>query len=74
MLFMNTFTLRVISWEFDRIADEEGGNLFCFSISEKDNGAIYYYNHEFEYNENSEHHIVFLSGSLSDFINSLVEY
>jgi cell wall assembly regulator SMI1 len=55
-------------------ADEEGGNLFCFSISEKDNGAIYYYNHEFEYGENSENHIIYLSKSLPDFINSLVEY
>ncbi|WP_088072796.1 SMI1/KNR4 family protein [Gottfriedia luciferensis] len=55
-------------------ADEEGGNLFCFSIREIDNGAIYYYNHEFEYGENPEHHIDFLSESISDFINSLVEY
>lgn len=55
-------------------ADEEGGNLFCFSISEKDNGAIYYYNHEFEYGENPENHIMYLSESLPDFINSLVEY
>ena len=55
-------------------ADEEGGNLFCFSISEKDNGAIYYYNHEFEYGENPENHIMYLSESLPDFINSLVVY
>ncbi|OOE12565.1 SMI1/KNR4 family protein [Fictibacillus arsenicus] len=55
-------------------ADEEGGNLFCFSISEKDNGAIYYYNHEFEYGDNPENHIVYLSQSLPNFINKLVEY
>ncbi|WHY79910.1 SMI1/KNR4 family protein [Neobacillus sp. WH10] len=54
-------------------ADEAGGNLFCFSISEKDNGAIYYYNHEFEYGDNPENLIVCLSESLPDFINSLVE-
>jgi hypothetical protein len=55
-------------------ADEEGGNLFCFSISEKDNGAIYYYNHEFEYGDNPENHIVYLAQSLPNFINNLVEY
>jgi hypothetical protein len=55
-------------------ADEEGGNLFCFSTNEKDNGAIYYYNHEFEYGDNPEKYIEFISESLLDFINNLVEY
>jgi hypothetical protein len=55
-------------------ADEPGGNLFCFNISEKDNGAIYYYNHEFEYGDNPENHIVYLAESLPNFINALVEY
>lgn len=55
-------------------ADEEGGNLFCFSVREKDKGAIYYYTHEFEFGDNPENHIVYLTQSLFDFINSLVEY
>ena len=55
-------------------ADEEGGNLFCFSIHKKDVGAIYYYRHQFEYGDNPENHITYLSKSLLDFINSLVEY
>lgn len=54
-------------------ADDEGGNLFCYSIKEINYGAIYYYDHEFEYGENVEEHIVFLSSSLVDFINSLIE-
>lgn len=54
-------------------ADDEGGNLFCYSIKDSDNGAVYFYDHEFEYGENVEDHIVFLSSSLVDFINSLVE-
>ncbi|MEI5907327.1 SMI1/KNR4 family protein [Bacillus spongiae] len=55
-------------------ADEDGGNLFCFSIREKDNGAIYYYNHEFDYGEDPEDYIEYLSDSLPNFINSLIEY
>ncbi|MDE5588525.1 MAG: SMI1/KNR4 family protein [Acetatifactor sp.] len=35
-------------------ADEDGGSLFCFSVREADYGAIYYYDHEFEYGENPE--------------------
>lgn len=27
-------------------AEEDGGNLFCFSVRESDFGAIYYYDHE----------------------------
>lgn len=55
-------------------ADEEGGNLFCYSLRQNELGAIYYYNHEFEYGENPEEHISYISKSLEDFINSLVEY
>lgn len=52
---------------------EAGGNLFCFSVREADCGAIYYYNHEFEYGENPEEHVTFLAESITTFINSLVE-
>ena len=54
-------------------ADENGGNLFCFSVREADRGAIYYYDHEFEYGENPEEHVTFLAESITAFINSLVE-
>ena len=52
---------------------EAGGNLFCFSVREADCGAIYYYNHEFEYGENLEEHVILLAESITTFINSLVE-
>lgn len=52
---------------------EAVGNLFCFSVREADCGAIYYYNHEFEYGENPEEYVTFLAESITTFINSLVE-
>ncbi len=54
-------------------ADEDGGNLFCFSVREEDCGAIYYYNHEFEYGENPEEYVTYLAETITIFINSLVE-
>lgn len=54
-------------------ADEDGGNLFCSSVREEDYGAIYYYNHEFEYGENPEEYVTYLAESITIFINSLVE-
>ncbi|MDE6601960.1 MAG: SMI1/KNR4 family protein [Lachnospiraceae bacterium] len=54
-------------------ADEDGGNLFCFSVREEDYGAIYYYDHEFEYGEDPEDHVTYLTESITIFINSLVE-
>ena len=54
-------------------ADEDGGNLFCFSVRESDFGTIYYYEHEFEYGEDPEEHVTCLAESLTAFINSLTE-
>ena len=54
-------------------ADEDGGNLFCFSVREEDYGAIYYYDHEFEYGENPEKYVTYLAESITIFINSLAE-
>lgn len=54
-------------------ADDDGGNLFCFSAGETDYGAIYYYDHEFEYGEDPEEHVTYLADSITTFINSLVE-
>ena len=54
-------------------AEEDGGNLFCFSVRESDFGAIYYYDHEFEYGEDLEEHITWLAESITAFINALTE-
>ena len=54
-------------------AEEDGGNLFCFSVRESDLGAIYYYDHEFEYGEDPEEHITWLAESITAFINALTE-
>ena len=54
-------------------AEEDGGNLFCFSVRESDFGAIYYYNHEFEYGEDPEEHVTCLAESITVFINSMTE-
>lgn len=32
------------------LADEAGGDLYCYSLRENEIGAIYYWSHEFEYN------------------------
>lgn len=50
-----------------------GGNLFCFSVREFDFGAVYYYDHEFEYGEDPEEHITWLAESLTAFLNALTE-
>ena len=54
-------------------ANDEGGNLFCYSIRTGEEGAIYYYDHEFEYGENPEENVILLSTSIINFINSLEE-
>lgn len=54
-------------------AEEDGGNLFCFSVRESDLGAIYYYDHEFEYGEDPEEHITWLAESITAFISALTE-
>ena len=54
-------------------AEEDGGNLFCFSVRESDFGAIYYYDHEFEYGEDPEEHITWLAESITAFISALTE-
>lgn len=53
--------------------EEGGGNLFCCSVRESDLGAIYYYDHEFEYGEDPQEHITYLAGSITAFINALTE-
>lgn len=54
-------------------ANDEGGNLFCYSIKLGEEGTIYYYDHEFEYGENPEKYVCVLSDSLISFMNALQE-
>ena len=53
------------------LADEEGGDIFAYSIKKEDEGAIYYYSHEFEYGENPENYIKFLAKDIEIFLESL---
>ncbi len=54
-------------------AKDPGGNLFCFSIDEDEEGAIYYWDHEYEMGEDPEDHVIYLTESLETFINSMVD-
>jgi len=51
-------------------ADEEGGNLFCFSLRDNELGTIYYYDHEFT---NGKNNVRRISNTLETFINSMIE-
>lgn len=53
------------------LANDEGGNLFAYSLRKGEEGAIYYYSHEFEYGENSEQYIKYLSKDIDAFLNCL---
>ena len=53
------------------LANDEGGNLFAYSIRNGEAGAIYYYSHEFEYGEKPEKYIKYLSQDIDTFLNSL---
>lgn len=53
------------------LANDEGGNIFAYSIRNGEEGAIYYYSHEFEYGENPEKYIKFLSQDIDSFLNCL---
>ena len=57
----------------DSLCRRRRGNLFCFSVRESDFGAIYYYDHEFEYGEDPEEHVTCLAESITVFINSMTE-
>lgn len=52
-------------------ADEPGGDLYCFSLRELDNGVIYYWSHEYNYGENPEEYVFYISDSLKSFVNSM---
>lgn len=42
-----------------------------FSTRRKDNGSIYYYNHEFDYGEDPKEHITFLAASITQLLDRL---
>lgn len=56
------------------LADEAGGDLYCYSLRENEIGAIYYWSHEFVYGENPEEHIKYLASNIKQFINAMIEY
>ena len=55
------------------LADDLGGNIFAYSVRDKDYGCIFFYYHEFDYGENLEDNITLLSDSFSFFYNNLIE-
>jgi len=55
------------------LADDEGGNLFCYSLKKNDEGSIYYYNHEFDYGDDPENHITRIATSILEFITKMCE-
>lgn len=50
-----------------------GGTLYCFSSREDELGSIYFWDHEYEYGEDSGEHISYLAESLLTFIESMIE-
>ncbi|MBX4262270.1 SMI1/KNR4 family protein [Clostridium estertheticum] len=52
-------------------AYDPGGDIYCFSIDKEDNGAIYYWSHEHDLEEDTEEHVVWLSESMESFINNM---
>ena len=53
------------------LANDEGGNLFAYSVRNGEAGAIYYYSHEFEFGEDPEKYIKYLSSDIDIFLNSM---
>lgn len=54
------------------LADEMGGDIFAYSTRADEEGAIYYYSHEFDYGENPEKYVTFLSKDIDTFLESLI--
>lgn len=55
------------------LADEAGGDFYCYSLREHELGAIYYWSHEFDFGENPEAHARYLASSIIQFVNGMVE-
>jgi len=54
-------------------AKDPSGNLFCFSINKDEEGAIYFWDHEYEFGEDPEEYVIYLTESIKRFIDSMVE-
>ena len=54
------------------LADDIGGDLFTYSIRNGEEGAIYYYSHEFEYGDNPEEHATKLADNIETFLEALL--
>jgi hypothetical protein len=60
------------SW-FVVIGDDGGDGLYGFSIKEKELGAIYYGEGDYDYGENPDEHVVYLSESIERFLEDMVK-
>ena len=60
------------SW-FVVIGDDGGDGLYGFSIKEKELGAIYYWEGDYDYGENPDEHVVYLSESIERFWEDMVK-
>jgi hypothetical protein len=56
------------------IGTDPGGNLICLSTSVSDEGAVYFWDHEFEGETPSRDNVYFIASSLEAFLNSLYAY
>ena len=54
------------------LADEMGGDIFAYSTRAGEEGAIYYYSHEFSYGENPEKYVTFLAKDIDTFLEALI--
>ena len=54
------------------IGDDGGDGLYGFSIYTKELGAIYYWEGDYDYGENPENHVVYLSESIETFLDGMV--
>ena len=54
------------------LADETGGDIFAYSTRAGEEGAIYYYSHEFSYGENPEKYVTFLAKDIDTFLEALI--
>jgi len=55
------------------LAEEAGGDFYCYSLRNHELGAVYYWSHEFEYGEDPEAYVTFLATYLKQFIDEMIE-
>ena len=57
---------------FVPIADDGGDLLYGFSIQDGEKGAIYNWCSDYDYGEDPEDHVVYLSKSIQDFVDAMI--